>query len=68
MDLNLFLIFISFLCILNLIIILSLCNFLIKLANSLINFRKELEDYYYLKSTSAKSNQENNQESGLVDL
>lgn len=55
------------LCFLNLFILLSICNFLIKIANSLSVFRKELEDYYYVRDTKKTNNQVRNNENGLVD-
>ncbi len=54
-----------FLFLINLILLFSISNFLIKLANSLVFFKKEIEDYYYIKKDKDKDNK---QESGLVDL
>lgn len=53
------------LCLFNLFLIFSVSGFLIRLANSLVLFKKEIEDYYYIKKEDKSSDK---QESGLVDL
>lgn len=50
---------------LNLIFILTLSNFLVKLADSVKSLSKSLEDLYYIKNNSPEIKKE---ESGLVDV
>lgn len=53
---------------LNFLLLLALANFIIKLADSIKIFTKDLEDFYYLKNNSNPSPNKNSQESGLVDV
>jgi hypothetical protein len=53
---------------LNLIFIISLSNFLVKIADSVSSVKTELEDYYYVQNNKNSTIKQNNQESGLVDL
>lgn len=59
-----FIYIILFISILNLVFILMLSNFIVKLADSMKSFSKDLEDFYYLKNNSNKQKEE----SGLVDI
>lgn len=59
-----FIYIILFISILNLVFILMLSNFIIKLADSTKSFSKDLEDFYYLKNNSNKQKEEG----GLVDI
>ena len=70
MNTNILLSIIIAFCILNLIISISVCNFLIKMAESINSFRKDLENLYFIqgKPEVANKNNTNNQETGLVDL
>lgn len=43
-----------------------LSNFIIKLADSMKSFSKDLEDFYYLKNNSNTNKQK--EENGLVDI
>ena len=56
-------------CFANFIFLVTLSNFLIKMADSISSMKKELEDYYYYiqnKNTSVVVPKK--EESGLVDL
>jgi hypothetical protein len=54
----------------NFLLLLALANFIIKLADSIKIFTKDLEDFYYLKSNPNINPipNKNTQESGLVDV
>ena len=54
--------------IINLVILLSVSNLLIRTADVLRNLNKNIDEYFYLEATkpSVKNNQ--NQEKGLVDI
>jgi hypothetical protein len=51
---------------LNLVFLLTLSNFVVKLADSIKKLSKDLEDFYYIKDN--RSNSPQKEDSGLVDL
>lgn len=51
-----------------LLLVLSVCNFLVKLAESINYIKKEIADYYYLLKEQSPNKNTNNPDSGLVDL
>lgn len=53
---------------LNSIFLIMLSNFVIKLADSIKIFTKDLEDFYYLKNNPSNISKNNSEESGLVDV
>lgn len=67
---NYLIILILAICITNLLFLISLSNFLVRIADSISLIRKEIEEYYYINQgrNNKSENKTNNQESGLVDL
>lgn len=58
-----------FFVLLNFLFLLMLSNFVIKLADSVKIFTRDLEDFYYLRNNSSAPNKnKNSEESGLVDV
>ena len=61
-------ILILFICFANFIFLVTLSNFLIKMADSISSMKKELEDYYYIQNKNTSVVVPKKEESGLVDL
>jgi len=55
-------------CFANFILLLTLSNFLVRMADSISSMKKELEDYYYIQNKNPTVVLPKKEESGLVDL
>lgn len=55
-------------CLINFIFLIMMSNFLVKIADSISSFRKELDDFYYIKNSTVDNKVAKREESGLVDL